>query len=305
MKNEKGQDLIDGAVTRTELPGLELVARGKVRDIYAVGDRLLIISTDRLSAFDVVLPDPIPDKGRVLTQLSEFWFERFSELIPNHLLTCDVNEFPAGTEPYRDALRGRSMLVRRARPLPIECVVRGYLAGSGWKEYQASGTVCGIALPRGLKQADRLSEPVFTPSTKAQSGHDQNITPEQAAQLVGPGVAERVREVSLEIYRQAAEHALARSIIIADTKFEFGLVGDEVIWIDEALTPDSSRFWDFTEYRPGTSPPSFDKQFVRDYLEAAGWDKSPPGPSLPPEVIAGTSARYREAYQRLTARELD
>lgn len=292
-------------VDRTDLAGLKLLARGKVRDIYEVGGNLLVVSTDRLSAFDVVLPDPIPDKGQVLTQLSRFWFGQTADLTPNHLLACDVDEFPEQTKPYRDVLRGRSMLVRRAVPLPIECVVRGYLAGSGWKEYQVSGTVCGIRLPSGLRPADRLPEPIFTPSTKAQSGHDENITPAQAAELVGARVAEHVREVSLSIYRRATEYALQRGIIIADTKLEFGLVGGDPILIDELLTPDSSRFWGADEYRPGMSPPSFDKQFVRDYLEGIGWNKVPPAPRLPAEVVAGTSARYREALRRLTGRDLD
>ena len=296
-------------LARADLPGVELVARGKVRDIFKVRgdgaeDRLLIVATDRLSAFDVVLPDPIPDKGRVLTQLSRFWFERFADVVPNHLVSTDPARFPAELAPFRHQLEGRSMLVRAAKPLPVECVVRGYLAGSGWKEYRKSGTVCGIRLPEGLRQAERLPEPVFTPSTKAQVGHDENITQEQAAELVGIDVAERIREVSLVIYRRAAEYARERGIIIADTKFEFGRLGDELVWIDEALTPDSSRFWDEKEYRVGTSPTSFDKQFVRDHLERIGWDKRPPAPSLPQDVVEGTARRYREAYRIITGADL-
>ncbi|MEO0082607.1 MAG: phosphoribosylaminoimidazolesuccinocarboxamide synthase [candidate division WOR-3 bacterium] len=302
---------------RVELPGITLVARGKVRDIFQVSmatartpgldgetERLLIVATDRLSAFDVVLPDPIPDKGRVLTQLSKFWFERFSGLVPSHMITTDVDEFPAELGRFREQLAGRSMLVYRTRPLPVECVVRGYLAGSGWKEYQKTGAVCGIKLPAGLRQAEQLPEPLFTPSTKAQTGHDENITQAELERIVGTSLGRQVRDVSLEIYSQAAEYARNRGIIVADTKFEFGLLDDRLIWIDEALTPDSSRFWDESEYRVGEPPRSFDKQFVRDYLETLGWDKSPPGPRLPPEVIAGTSERYREAYRRLTGIDL-
>ncbi len=296
-------------VQTVELPGIRLAARGKVRDIFEAGSWegkpcLLIVATDRLSAFDVVLTDPIPDKGRVLTQLSLFWFEHFRDMVPHHVITTKVEKFPGELSRYRSLLEGRSMLVRKTRPLPVECVVRGYLAGSGWKEYQLSGTVCGIKLPAGLKQGDRLPEPIFTPSTKAQIGHDENITQEQAADLVGRELAEKIRELSLSIYRQASEYARGRGIIIADTKFEFGLDGDELVWIDEALTPDSSRFWDEKEYKPGTSPPSFDKQFVRDYLERIGWNKQPPAPKLPNEVIEGTARRYREAYRRLTGADL-
>lgn len=304
-------------VRSAELPGVKLAARGKVRDIFEVGsprsedeskrlghECLLIVATDRLSAFDVVLPDPIPDKGRVLTQLSRFWFDRFLDLVPNHVLATDLAQFPEELQQFRSVLEGRSMLVRKTRPLPVECVVRGYLAGSGWKEYQSTGAVCGIRLPAGLRQADKLPEPIFTPSTKAQTGHDENITQEQAADLVGQAVFEKIEEVSRIIYERAAEYARERGIIIADTKFEFGLVGDELVWIDEALTPDSSRFWDEREYRVGMSPPSFDKQFVRDYLERIGWDKKPPAPALPQQVIEGTANRYREAYRRLTGEEL-
>jgi phosphoribosylaminoimidazole-succinocarboxamide synthase len=288
----------------TKLPGVKQVGRGKVRDIFEVGENLLIVVTDRLSAFDVVLPDPIPDKGRVLTQLSKFWFERFKALVPNHVIETDTRRFPAALQPHREVLEGRAMLVRKAKPLTVECVVRGYLAGSGWNDYQKTGAVCGIRLPAGMKQAEKLPEPIFTPSTKATAGHDENITQEQAAGLVGAEVAEGIRVASLDIYRQAAEYALKRGIIIADTKFEFGLFNDELMWIDEALTPDSSRFWAVGEYRVGISPPSFDKQFVRDYLLSIKWDKTPPAPRLPAEVIEGTAERYREAYRLITGHGL-
>jgi phosphoribosylaminoimidazole-succinocarboxamide synthase len=289
-------------VSETRLTGLRLRGRGKVRDIYDLGDRLLIVATDRLSAFDVVLPTPIPDKGRVLTQLSAFWFEKLRNVAPHHLLT--TTEFTGELAPHAETLRGRAMLVRKTEPLPIECVVRGYLSGSGWKEYKANGRVCGIPLPVGLRESDELPEPIFTPATKAQSGHDENISFGEMAERVGDGLALRLREASLEIYRRAAAFASQCGIIIADTKFEFGLVGDELVWIDEALTPDSSRFWPADQYEPGHGQPSFDKQYVRDYLERIGWSKQPPAPELPPEVVAATSAKYREAYRRLTGQEL-
>jgi len=291
-------------VTETSLTGLELVARGKVRDIYRFGDSLLIVSTDRLSAFDVVLPDGIPDKGKVLNQLSRFWFDKFRDVIPNHMITSEPTAFYEELERFRPVLVGRSMLVRRAKPLPVECVVRGYLAGSAWKEYSQTGRVGSYRLPQGLRQADELPEPLFTPSTKAQSGHDEGLTVEQFTAMVGEGVARLVIEASLEIYTRACNYARRRGIIIADTKFEFGLIGNEVVLIDELLTPDSSRFWSQKEYQPGGSPPSFDKQFVRDYLEALGWDKRPPAPQLPLEVIAGTASRYREVFRLLTGQEL-
>jgi phosphoribosylaminoimidazole-succinocarboxamide synthase len=291
-------------VTQTDLPGLRLAGRGKVRDIYEVGEQLLIVSTDRLSAYDVVLPDGIPDKGRVLTQLSRFWFGRVERIVPNHLMSVEPTEFPRSLLAFRDLLDGRTMLVRRARPLPVECVVRGYLAGSGWQEYRATGRVCGIELAPGLSQADRLPEPIFTPATKAKTGHDQNISFEDMAMMVGRGTAERARQKSLQVYQLAAEHARERGIIIADTKFEFGTVSGELILIDEVLTPDSSRLWALKDYRVGCSPPSFDKQFVRDWLDAQGWNRLPPAPRLPAEVVAGTAARYREAYRRLTGNEL-
>jgi len=299
-------------VRETNFAGISPAARGKVRDIYDLGDKLLIVASDRLSAFDVVLPTGIPDKGRVLTQLSLFWFDLLRDVIPNHVLSC--TEFPAAFDAYRDDLAGRSMLVRKTMPLPIECVVRGYISGSGWKDYRSSGKICGIALPPGLKESDRLPEPIFTPATKAVSGHDENISFEQAGSIVGKEIAERVRDISIEIYRRAAAYAEPRGILVADTKFEFGLhVGGEpgsdvtnhLIWIDEALTPDSSRFWSATEYKPGGPQPSFDKQFVRDYLERIQWLKTPPGPELPAEVVAATRTKYREAFRILAGHELD
>jgi len=290
-------------VRETKFAGISPAARGKVRDIYDAGDKLLIVATDRLSAFDVILPTPIPDKGRVLTQLSLFWFDLLRDVIPNHVVSG--TELPAAFDAYREDLAGRSMLVRKTEPLPIECVVRGYVSGSGWKDYQATGNICGIALPAGLRESDRLPEPIFTPATKAATGHDENISFERAASLVGNERAQRVREISLEIYRRAAVYAEPRGILLADTKFEFGLLNDELIWIDEALTPDSSRFWPAAQYKPGGPQPSFDKQFVRDYLESIHWPKTPPGPELPPEVVSATRGKYREAYRILTGRELD
>ena len=290
-------------ISQTEFPGLKLLGRGKVRDIYDLGDRLLIVATDRLSAFDVVLPTPIPDKGRVLTQLSLFWFEKLSDVVPHHVL--EAKNFTDELAPYAAALAGRAMLVRRTEPFPIECVVRGYISGSGLKDYQKTGGICGIPLPKGLRDSDRLPEPIFTPSTKATTGHDENISFEEAAARVGRPLAERLRDTSLTLYKRAAEHAAARGIIIADTKFEFGMRNGELIWIDEALTPDSSRFWPADQYEPGKAQPSFDKQYVRDYLERIGWNKQPPAPALPPEVVSGTQQKYREAYQRITGHALD
>jgi phosphoribosylaminoimidazole-succinocarboxamide synthase len=292
----------------TNFAGISPAARGKVRDIYDLGDRLLIVASDRLSAFDVVLPTGIPDKGRVLTQLSLFWFDLLRDVIPNHVLSS--TDFPAPFDVYGDELAGRSMVVRKTQPLPIECVVRGYVSGSGWKDYRATGKICGITLPAGLRESDRLPDPMFTPATKAVSGHDENISFEQAAKLVGSEVAERVRAISIDIYRRAAAYAEPRGIILADTKFEFGLLdrpheGTDLIWIDEALTPDSSRFWPAAEYKPGGPQPSFDKQYVRDYLERIQWTKTPPGPELPPDVVAATRAKYREAFRILTGNELD
>jgi phosphoribosylaminoimidazole-succinocarboxamide synthase len=290
-------------IRETNFAGIAPAARGKVRDIYDLGDRLLIVATDRLSAFDVVMPTPIPDKGRVLTQLSLFWFNLLRDMIPNHVLSD--TDFPAPFDQYAEDLAGRSMVVRKTKPLPIECVARGYLSGSGWKEYRATGKVCGIELPAGLRESDKLPEPIFTPATKAASGHDENISFEEATEHIGEPLAKAVRSMTLEIYNRAAAYAEPRGIILADTKFEFGLLNDELIWIDEALTPDSSRFWPAAEYRPGGAQSSFDKQFVRDYLERIQWPKTPPGPELPPEVVAATRAKYREAYRILVGRELD
>ncbi len=287
-----------------DLEGLEKVSSGKVREIFEVGDDLLLVATDRVSAFDVILPDPIPHKGKVLTQLSAFWFESTREIVRNHVLSTDFGDFPGELAPFREQLEGRSTLCRRCRPLPIECVVRGYLAGSGWKEYQESGEVCGIALPAGLVESDELPEPIFTPATKATTGHDENITLERAAQLVGEETARRVRDLSLEIYGWARDFARQRGILLCDTKMEFGWDGSELILIDELLTPDSSRFWPADRYRPGGAQPSFDKQYIRDYLETLDWDKTAPGPSLPEEVVEATSGLYLEAYRRLTGREL-
>jgi len=289
-------------VWETNLEGARLRNRGKVRDLYDVGDSLLIVATDRLSAFDVVLPTPIPDKGRVLTQLSMFWFNLLRDVIPNHVITA--TDFTGDLAPYKAILEGRAMLCQKTEPIPIECVVRGYLAGSGWKDYQKTGSVCGVALPKGMRESDQLPEPIFTPSTKATTGHDENISIEQAAAVIGMPLAKRLRDVSLEIHKRAVAYSAPRGILLADTKFEFGLIGNELLWIDEALTPDSSRFWPAAGYQPGRSQPSFDKQYVRDYLEHIGWNKQPPGPELPPEVVTQTRAKYREAYQRLTGHEL-
>jgi phosphoribosylaminoimidazole-succinocarboxamide synthase len=287
----------------TKFAGISPAVRGKVRDIYDAGDKLLIVATDRLSAFDVILPTSIPDKGRVLTQLSLFWFDLLQDVIPNHVLSA--TKFPAPFDAYLEELAGRSMLVRKTVPLPIECVVRGYVSGSGWKDYQRTGEICGNALPPGLRESDRLPEPIFTPATKAATGHDENISFERVASLIGSERARQVRDVSLEIYGRAVKYAEPRGILLADTKFEFGLLKDELIWIDEALTPDSSRFWPAAQYKPGGPQPSFDKQFVRDYLESIHWPKTPPGPELPPEVVDATRGKYREAYRILTGRELD
>lgn len=285
---------------------------GKVRDIYEFGDRLLIVATDRLSAFDHVLGSGIPDKGKILTQISAFWFERLRDIVPNHVLSIDPADYPDAARPYAAALAGRSMLVKRADPLPIECVARGYLSGSGWKDYQATGRVCGITLPRGLRESDPLPAPIFTPATKAQTGHDVNITETEAAALVGQGMLDRVRALTLRLYDAGAGLASARGLIIADTKFEFGLdleapgarPEDRLILIDEVLTPDSSRFWPLDAYRPGGPQPSFDKQFVRDYLEQIHWNKQPPVPSLPDDVVRRTREKYLDAFRRLTGREL-
>ncbi len=293
------------ALFETNLPGLPLLARGKVRDIYELGDKLLIVATDRISAFDVVMPQAIPDKGRVLTQLSLFWFDLLKDVVENHLVSAEVRDYPAELQPYADQLEGRSMLVTRAEVSPIECVVRGYLSGSGWKQYQQSGAVCGIPLPPGLRESDRLPAPIFTPTTKATAGHDEPLSPEEAVALVGEEEFRTLEARSLAVYQQAADYALSRGIIIADTKFEFGRSQGRLIVVDEVITPDSSRFWPADEYEPGRSQKSFDKQPVRDYLDTLGWDRRPPAPNLSEEVVASTSARYREAYRLLTGRELD
>jgi phosphoribosylaminoimidazole-succinocarboxamide synthase len=293
----------------TSIDGLALHRRGKVRDVYEIGDDLLIIATDRISAFDYVLGSGIPDKGKVLTQLSAFWFERMGDLVPHHMIATEVDAFPAALRGHRAILQGRSMLVRRTRPVPVECVARGYLSGSGWKEYQQSGRVCGVTLPAGLRESDRLPEPIFTPATKADSGHDINISEEEAAAIVGKELIARLKALTLEIYRRGAAHAESKGIIVADTKFEFGLVGAgspsaDVVLIDEVLTPDSSRFWPSAQYDPGHGQPSFDKQYVRDYLEEIRWNKQPPVPSLPDEVVRRTREKYIEAYRLMSGREL-
>src|ERR1700736_3425703 len=286
-----------------DLPGINKLRSGKVREVFDLGDMLLFVVTDRISAFDVILPDPIPHKGAVLNQLSAFWFKRFNK-IDNHFITADFDQFPKELQPFREQLAGRSMIVRKTKPLTVECVVRGYLAGSGWKEYQKSQSVCGIKLPPGLKLASQLPEPIFTPSTKAEQGHDENIDMSECEKILGDEVANRVKDLSLKIYSAGRDHAAARGIIVADTKFEFGTLGNELLLIDEVLTPDSSRFWPADQYAVGQSPPSFDKQFVRDYLETLDWDKTPPGPKLPPEVIEKTSAKYVEAFERITGEKL-
>jgi phosphoribosylaminoimidazole-succinocarboxamide synthase len=286
-----------------DLPGIPKLRSGKVREVFDLGDTLLFVATDRLSAFDVILPDPIPQKGAVLNQLSAFWFRKFT-FVENHLITDDIEEFPANLAPFREQLRGRCMIVRKTRPLPVECVVRGYLAGSGWKEYQQSGSISGVALPKGLQLASQLPEPIFTPSTKSEAGHDENIDWEKCCATLGRDVAGSVRQLSLKIYEAGRQHAANCGILVADTKFEFGLLGDELLLIDECLTPDSSRFWPADQYVAGKSPPSFDKQFVRDYLETLDWNKTPPGPSLPADIIEKTAAKYREAFERLTGTAL-
>ena len=293
---------MSNTILATEIPGAELVSRGKVRDMYAAGDKLIIVATDRISAFDVVLPTGIPHKGAVLTGLSLFWFELLG--VNNHLVTADIEKYPEPFSRYRDQLESRSMLVKRAEVVPIECVARGYLSGSGWKEYKTTGEVCGIKLPAGLKESDKLPEPIFTPATKEQSGHDINISEEVMAGMVGAELTRELKELTLSIYSRAASYARDKGIIIADTKFEFGKFDGGIILIDEALTPDSSRFWPSESYTPGRPQQSFDKQYVRDYLETLEWDKSPPGPKLPQEVVEHTSEKYLEAYRLLTGREL-
>ena len=286
-----------------DLPGIKKLRSGKVREVFDLGETLLFVVTDRLSAFDVILPDPIPHKGAVLNQLSAFWFKRFNN-IDNHFVTADFDDFPQELHAFRDQLAGRSMIVHKTKPLPVECVVRGYLAGSGWKEYQESESVCGEKLPPGLQLASQLPEPIFTPATKSDAGHDLNIDMNTCRQILGNEMAERVRGLSLQIYAAGRDHAAQRGIIVADTKFEFGVVDRKLLLIDECLTPDSSRFWPKDQYVVGKSPPSFDKQFVRDYLETLDWDKTPPAPSLPQDVIAKTSAKYVEAFEQLTGGKL-
>ena len=295
---------MNAPILRLELPGLEKIRSGKVRDVFDLGDRLLMVASDRLSAFDVVMPDGIPRKGEVLTQISHFWFEKFKDLVPNHLLAGADDALPENLQPFSAQLARRSMIVKKAQPLAIECIVRGYLAGSGWKEYKKSGTVCGIALPEGLLESSELPEPLFTPSTKADVGHDENISFEKAVEIIGLETATKARDLSLMIYKSARDYARERGIIIADTKFEFGMYEGELILIDEVLTPDSSRFWPADSFAPGRSQASFDKQFVRDYLETLDWDKTPPGPKLPQDIIEKTSEKYLEAYERLTGKKL-
>ncbi len=292
-------------VVQTSFPDLSLLRRGKVRDVYAVDpDTLLIVATDRISAFDIALPNAIPQKGRVLTALSLFWFEVIRNIVPNHLITAEVARYPAPLKKYAAELEGRSMLVRRADVIPFECVARGYLAGSGWKEYQKTGAVCGIPLPAGLREAEKLPQPIFTPATKAETGHDQNISEAEMARTAGVELTSRLKQLTLAVYRRAADYAATRGILIADTKFEFGRARGEIILVDEILTPDSSRFWPASEYAPGMSPPSFDKQYVRDYLETLPWNKQPPAPPLPPEVVRRTTEKYLEAYRLLTGKSL-
>ena len=299
-------DLLDTVLLHTEFPNLQLHASGKVRDVYQLdSDRLLFVATDRISAFDYILATGIPHKGQVLTQISLFWFDFLKDVVPNHLITADVSKYPAEIRQYTDQLRGRSMIVMNANMFPVECVVRGYISGSAWKEYKASGKVCGIELPKGLRESDQLPEPIFTPATKATTGHDENISFDQMVALVGAQLSEELRHLTLTVYKKAADHARQCGIIIADTKFEFGRTPKGVTLADEVLTPDSSRFWPADRYQPGKAQDSYDKQYVRDYLEEIRWNKQPPAPSLPTEVARKTSEKYMEAYQQLTGRKLD
>jgi phosphoribosylaminoimidazole-succinocarboxamide synthase len=293
------------AVYQTDFPTLKFIRRGKVRDLYDLGEHLLIVATDRLSAFDVVMPQPIPLKGKVLTQISNFWFAMMADVIPNHIVATSVDDFPAACAPYRDALRGRSVLVRKTNPLPIECVARGYISGSGWLEYRETGKICGMALPPGLMESNRLPYPLFTPATKAEEGHDENISFERASALAGAEVTAAAREMTIKIYSRAAEYALGRGIIIADTKMEFGTLDGQLVLIDELLTPDSSRFWPKSRYSAGRAQDSYDKQYVRDYLLSINFNKQPPGPSLPDDVIRKTTDLYREAMRLLTGRDVE
>jgi len=297
--------MANNVVLKTEFSDLKLVNRGKVRDLYDLGDSLLMISSDRISAFDVVLPNGIPSKGSVLSKMSEFWFSRMTDIVPNHIISTDVKAFPAGCRKYADILAGRSMLVKKAKPLPVECIVRGYISGSGWKDYQKTGAICGITLPPGLRESDVLPEPIFTPSTKAEVGvHDENINFEKAVELLGKQTTEKVRDLAVRVYNKAKAIAEQKGIIIADTKMEFGILDGEIILIDELLTPDSSRFWPKDSYAPGRAQMSYDKQFVRDYLLSLKWDQKPPAPTLPEDIIQKTSEKYREAYKRLTGQDL-
>ena len=296
--------MAEDILLQLDLPGIRKVKSGKVREMFDLGDSFLLVATDRISAFDCVMPNGVPRKGEVLTQLSHFWFERTASVVPNHLSKGARDPLPKALQPFEAQLKRRSMIVKKAKPLAIECVVRGYLAGSGWKEYKANKTVCGIRLPDGLTESAKLPEPIFTPATKEETGHDINISYEQAAEIVGHDIAAQAMETSLWIYKSARDYALERGIIIADTKFEFGIFGDKLILIDEVLTPDSSRFWPATGYEPGCGQPSFDKQFVRDYLETLSWNKTPPAPALPDDVVAKTSKKYIDAYQRLTGKML-
>ncbi len=291
-------------VTETDLP-IKAFKKGKVRDIYDLGDKLLLIVTDRISAFDFVLHESIPKKGICLTQISKFWFEHFKDTVESHMISANVKEFPEELKQYEDSLKGRSMLVKKAKVFPIECIVRGYISGSAWKSYQKDGTVCGIKLAEGLKESDKFEEPLFTPSTKADTGHDENISYEKMKEIIGEDDAERLKELSLKLYKEGAEYARKKGIIIADTKFEFGKIGNEIILVDEALTPDSSRFWPADLYEPGKSQPSFDKQYVRDYLSTTGWDKNSNPPHLPDEVVEETQKKYQEAYEQLTGEKFD
>ena len=291
-------------IIKTDLAGIKLLGRGKVRDIYDVGEHLLIIATDRLSAFDVVLPTPIPNKGKVLTQMSGFWFDHFKDFVPNHVVATEVSEYPKQLHVFRDQLEGRSMLVKKAKVFPIECVARGFLTGSGLKDYNKTGQVCGIPLPAGLRDSDRLPNPIFTPSTKAETGHDENISEEQAAKVIGEQNIQKLKDLTLSVYGRAVEYARKRGIIICDTKFEFGTIDGKISIVDEMLTPDSSRFWPADQYSPGKPQPSFDKQFVRDYLERIKWNKQPPAPALPDDIVQATSAKYVEALRILTGRDL-
>jgi phosphoribosylaminoimidazole-succinocarboxamide synthase len=298
--------VLDSVLLRTEFPDLQLHASGKVRDVYRLSnDRLLFVATDRISAFDYILATGIPQKGRVLTQISLFWFDFLKDVVPNHLVTADVSEYPAELRKYAEQLRGRSMVVMNADMFPVECVVRGYISGSAWKEYKVSGKVCGIELPQGLRESDRLPEPIFTPATKATSGHDENIPFSEMVRLLGEDVSEQLRDLTLKVYKRAADYAGSKGIIIADTKFEFGRTSRGITLADEVLTPDSSRFWPADQYQAGKAQDSYDKQYVRDYLEEIHWNKQPPAPGLPPEVARKTSEKYLEAYQQLTARKLD